>query len=136
MNKSQEFWFMSVSRNRLPLLSAELFVVLWNETKSFKSMALFQTDSQYCPGYAFCNVIITATLNFWDEQFVIGKRSEPSSDKLGGEIFISSRTLVCLSLYINCTYGVTTNTMPTRTSVRTLTLIPDIAQRKPNNNRN
>ena len=69
--------------------------------------------------------------------YVIGERSEPPSDKLGGEIFnISSHTLVCLSLYIYCTYSVTTNTMPTRISVCMVTLIPDIAQRKPNNNRN
>ena len=34
---------------------------------------------------------------------IIGERSETPSDKLGGEIFISSRALVCLSLYI---YGV------------------------------
>ena len=34
---------------------------------------------------------------------LIGERSKPPSDKLGGEIFISSRMLVCLSLYL---YGV------------------------------
>ena len=31
---------------------------------------------------------------------IIGERSKPPFDKLGGEIFISSRALVCLSLYI------------------------------------
>ena len=35
----------------------------------------------------------------------IGERSEPPSDKLGGEIFIFSCMLVCLSLYIYI-YGV------------------------------
>ena len=29
------------------------------------------------------------------------ERSEPPSDKLGGETFISSRMLVCLSLYVS-----------------------------------
>ena len=31
---------------------------------------------------------------------IISERSEPPSDKLGGEIFITSCALVCLSLYI------------------------------------
>ena len=30
---------------------------------------------------------------------LIGERSKPPSDKLGGEIYISSRALACLSLY-------------------------------------
>ena len=34
----------------------------------------------------------------------IGERSQPPSDKLGGEISISSHALVCLSLYY--IYGV------------------------------
>ena len=46
----------------------------------------------------------------------IGERSEPPSDKLGGEIFIFSCMLVCLSVYIYIymmLYGLTTNTIPT-----------------------
>ena len=31
---------------------------------------------------------------------LIGERSEPTSDKLGGEICIATRTLVCIYLYI------------------------------------
>ena len=31
---------------------------------------------------------------------LFSERNEPPSDKLGGEIFISSRTLVCLSLLL------------------------------------
>ena len=38
---------------------------------------------------------------------LIGERSEPPSDKLGGEICIVSRALICLSLYIYI-YGVRT----------------------------
>ena len=46
---------------------------------------------------------------------IIGEQGEPPSDKLGGEIFISSYALVCLSIYIYMvSYGLTTNTMPTR----------------------
>ena len=45
--------------------------------------------------------------------YAIGERSEPPSDKLGGEIFISSHGLyVCHYIYME-SYGQTTNTMPT-----------------------
>ena len=39
----------------------------------------------------------------FDIYYMIGERSEPPSDKLGGEtFFISSGALVCLSLHIWC----------------------------------
>ena len=67
---------------------------------------------------------------------VIGEQSEHPSDKLGSEIFISSRTLVCLSLYIYM-YGLTTNTMPTHiVCAHSHLLLTLPLQRKPNNNRN
>ena len=31
---------------------------------------------------------------------IIGERSEPPSDKLGGEIYLASQELVCLSLLL------------------------------------
>ena len=69
---------------------------------------------------------------------------QPPSDKLGGEISIASRALVCLSLYIYIhyvyiwrMYGLTTNTMPTHiVCAHSHLCTPDIAQRKLNNNRN
>ena len=42
---------------------------------------------------------------------LIGERSELLSDKLGGEFFISSCMLVCLSLVYMGMYDQTTNTM-------------------------
>ena len=47
---------------------------------------------------------------------LIGEQVEPPSDKLGGEICIASRALVHMfvTIYIYGTYGLTTNTMPTR----------------------
>ena len=42
----------------------------------------------------------------------IGKRSEPPSDKLGGEIYISKCMVVCLSPYIYTIYGVRTARQP------------------------
>ena len=57
----------------------------------------------------------------------MGEQSKPPSDKLGGEIFISSRTLVCLSLIYG--YVRPDNQYDTHLHcVRTLTLIPDVAQ--------
>ena len=46
-------------------------------------------------------------VTYWHDRsayigYVIDVGSEPPSDKLGGEIFIASRALVCLSLYIYC----------------------------------
>ena len=32
--------------------------------------------------------------------FLVGERSEPLSDKLGGEICIATRALVCIYLYM------------------------------------
>ena len=46
------------------------------------------------------------------KSLIIGERSEPPSDKLGGENCISSHVPVCLSLYIKCMSDLTTNTMP------------------------
>ena len=42
---------------------------------------------------------------------VIGKRSEPPSDKLGGEIFIATCAIVCIYLYIYA-YGLMTVPCP------------------------
>ena len=39
------------------------------------------------------NVLSTELLGY----FLIGEKNEPPSDKLGGEIFIASHALVCLS---------------------------------------
>ena len=39
------------------------------------------------------NILSTELLGY----FIIGEQSEPPSDKLGGEIFIASHVLVCLS---------------------------------------
>ena len=71
-----------------------------------------------------CKRSYVALLLFWRYwsianlflNMIIGKRSEPPSDQLGGEFFISSCALVGLSLYIHLygyTYGLSTNTMPT-----------------------
>ena len=46
-------------------------------------------------------------------EVLIDEQSKPPSDKLGGEICISSPTLACLSLYME-SYGLTTNTVTTR----------------------
>ena len=65
------------------------------------------------------------------------ERSEPPPDKLGGEICIISRALVCLSLYIYMVYVRLDNQYDAHLHcVRTLTLTPDIVQRKPNNHSN
>ena len=62
---------------------------------------------------------------------------QPPSDKFGGEICIASRELVCLSQYIYVVYVQPENQYHAHSHcVRTLTLTPDIAQRKPNNHRN
>ena len=42
---------------------------------------------------------------------IIGERSEPPSDKLGGEICIATRALVCIYLYIYA-HGLTTVPCP------------------------
>ena len=53
---------------------------------------------------------------------IIGERSEPPSDKLGGE-------LVCLSLYIYMEYVRPDNQYHAHSHyVRTLTLTPDVVQ--------
>ena len=46
---------------------------------------------------------LTCSLNV-EGIFLVGEQSEPPSDKLGGEIFIASCMLVCLSLYIYMVY--------------------------------
>ena len=61
---------------------------------------------------------------------IIGKQSNPLSDKLGGEISISSLALVCLSPYISyMVYVRPDNQYHAHCDVCTHTLTPDIAQK-------
>ena len=68
----------------------------------------------------------------------VGERSEPPSDKLGGEIlFPRARLYVChVNILLNMYVRHDNHNHAHSHGVRTLALIPGIAQRKPNNNRN
>ena len=60
---------------------------------------------------------------------VIGERSKPPSDKLGGEIFISPRACLYVCHYIFGYVRPDNEYHAHSHCVRTLTLIPDVAQR-------
>ena len=84
-----------------------------------------------------CNFAYTIIICPLCVEIVIGKRSECPSDKLGGEICFALRVLVCVSLiYIYMVFIRLDNQYHAHSHcVSTLTLTPDIVQRKPNKHR-
>ena len=63
------------------------------------------------PEFSFLCVLISTPKSL--RYCIIGERSEPPSDKLGGEICIATRVLVCIYLYIYIyAYGLTTVPCP------------------------